>query len=413
MKSVPNFKKIKVVWLCHFANDEIINYFESPQVNEFAPWISKLMDLVKGNDEIELHIVAPNVFTNTSCGFIKDGINYHFYKVVPISKNNHFLTRLYNLLQVEIFTNFYWIKRKIHNIVQDINPDIIHLHGAENSYYSAGILSLIDRYPVLTTIQGFIRNTSYTNFNINKRIAIEEDIIKRSNHIGVRTNEMSRLVKELNPSANLHFHNYPLEIPTEIKENIGKDEPIDCLFFARVEKDKGIEDLIESISIIKKSHPNINVKIIGSADKTYLQYLNDICAKSDIRSNVKFLGFLPAQEDIYPYILKSKMCVLPSYHDILPGTILISMFMKLPVVAYAVGGIPELNNDGDNIILVNKQDVNQLSKSIIMLLENDIYRKELAERAYIYAFKQFNNNKIIPDIFKAYREILKESNVVL
>ena len=58
---------------------------------------------------------------------------------------------------------------------------------------------------------------------------------------------------------------------------------------------------------------------------------------------LNLLGFLKSQQDIYEHAIHSRIYVLPTYHDIIPGTIIESMFMKLPGIAYAVGGIPELN----------------------------------------------------------------------
>ncbi len=397
---------MKVVWLCHFANKEMKDYFGTPAINEFAPWISNLILLFKKRTDIELHIIAPNVFTNHDCNFIKDGINYHFYNHIPIPYYNKYLKKIYVLLRIDDVTNFYWIKHKIKHITNKIKPDLIHLHGAENPYYSAGILPIIDKYPTLTTIQGYIRNASQTNKNIIKRIKIEELILCNSKYIGTRTIEMSKIALQINPNATLHFHNYPLKIPNIIKTNIGKDEPIDCVFFARVCKDKGIEDLLAAIAIIKEIIPKVTLSVIGGTSKSYQSYLLKTCSELKIEKNVKFLGFLPTQADIFHYILQAKICVLPTYHDIIPGTIIESMFIKLPVIAYAVGGIPELNTNDENLILVERFNIIQLSEKIIYLLQNNEIRVELAERAFSFIIQKFNNKEVIPDILSAYHKIL-------
>ncbi len=62
--SVSKEKKIKVVWLCHFASTEIKEYFKTPEVKEMAPWIFNLIALFQESNEIDLHVVAPNIFTN-------------------------------------------------------------------------------------------------------------------------------------------------------------------------------------------------------------------------------------------------------------------------------------------------------------------------------------------------------------
>jgi len=62
---------IKIARLCHFTNQAMIEYFQAPSVNEFAPWINNLLKLFMGNSNIELFIVAPHVSKNMSCNFEK------------------------------------------------------------------------------------------------------------------------------------------------------------------------------------------------------------------------------------------------------------------------------------------------------------------------------------------------------
>ena len=400
-------KKLKVVWLCHYANQEMLGYFKKNKGNEFAPWISILIDQFKTEDSVELHIVAPNVITNEDRNFIKDGIHYHFYKYLPfIPVFNRYFRKIYYILKIEQITDCFWIKHKVPTIINSINPDIIHLHGAENPYYSAGILPIIKKYPLITTIQGFIRQSVKKDWETKQRIRIEDEIINSCKHIGTRTEDMNTTVLQINHSACLHFHNYPLEIPSIVKGNIGGDEPVDCLFFARVCKDKGIEDLLDAIAIVKQKIPNISLHVIGSASWSYLSFLNQKCKQLDIEENVRFLGFFKTQKDIYKYALQAKVYVIPTYHDIIPGTLLESMFIKLPAIAYSVGGIPEINSKEETVKLVEKQNVEQLANSIQTLLESPELRKELAERAYSWANRRINNGAIVEDILKAYKTIL-------
>ena len=400
-------KKLKVVWLCHYANQEMLEYFKKTKGNEFAPWISILIDQFKSEKSVELHIVAPNVITNQDCCFIKDGIHYHFYKYLPlIPIFNKYFRKIYYILKIEQITDCFWIKKKVPTIINNINPDLIHLHGAENPYYSAGILPIINKYPLITTIQGFIKQSLKKDWETQQRIRIEEEIIKSGKHFGTRTEDMNTAVLKMNNSASLHFHNYPLQIPLIAKENIGGDEPVDCLFFARVCKDKGIEDLLDAIAIVKQKIPDVSLHVIGSASWSYLSFLNQKCKLLDIEKNVNFLGFFKTQKDIYKYALKAKVYVITTYHDIIPGTLIESMFIKLPAIAYSVGGIPEINSEEETVKLVEKQNVKLLANAIQTLLESAELRKELAGKAYSWANRRINNGAIVEDILKAYKTIL-------
>ncbi len=186
---------------------------------------------------------------------------------------------------------------------------------------------------------------------------------------GVCTEEMIKIIKQLNPNARFFIHEYPKSVNYTKKNN--SLSKFDLIFFARICKDKGIEDLLEAISLVKfKIKPDVTLHVIGSASLSYINYLKKITINLNIEKNVKFLGFFNTQQEIHKYALNAKLCVLPTYHDTIPGTISESMFMKIPVVAYAVGGIPELNQHGEAIALVEKKNIQQLAETIIKVLED-------------------------------------------
>ena len=82
-----NPKRIKVVWLCHLCNNQLKLFFNRPEINEFAPWMSIMIDLFKNREDIELHIVSPNVFNNKNVLAKIDGVNYYFYKHTILIRN--------------------------------------------------------------------------------------------------------------------------------------------------------------------------------------------------------------------------------------------------------------------------------------------------------------------------------------
>ncbi len=400
--------KIKVVWLCHFANEEMKQHFGKLSVNNFAPWIDVLKNEAKELSAIELHIVAPNVYTNKNIYLFKDNVHYHFYQHIPILFiYNNFIRKAFNRTRYEYITDFHWIKRKVFRIINFIKPELIHLWGAENPYYSAGILPLIDRFPILLSIQGFIKQCTIRNAVIIKRIQIEDEIIKKTTHIGVCNENTANTVLEINHTANIFYHLYPYTIPS-VSKNSTSD--FDIVFFARVTKEKGIEDLLYAVQMIKKTYSLISAKIIGGTTNSYMLHLKNLCKELEIEDNIEFMGFLPTQEDIYKIAVKAKVCVLPTHFDNLPGTIVESMFMKLPVIAYAVGGIPEINKTGENIILVEKLNINALASKVLFLLKENEYRNTLAEKAYNYAKTHFKNDVLMQELLKIYQKIIENEN---
>ena len=86
-----------------------------------------------------------------------------------------------HFFRFDVYSNFYFFRRKIKKDSKSIKPDLINLIGAENSYYSSSILDLKPHYPVLIFIQGFIsqfKDEPHQISELKNRIKIEEKILK-------------------------------------------------------------------------------------------------------------------------------------------------------------------------------------------------------------------------------------------
>jgi glycosyltransferase involved in cell wall biosynthesis len=411
--------KYKIVWLCHFSNDEIKTYFNNSETKESAPWISLLIELIEKRSDIELHIVAPNQFINNDSNFVIRNTYYHFYKHLPflfrVKKNkylNYLLTnKLYSYFNVDFKSNYFWIKHKIKKIINEIKPDLIHLHGAENPYYSVGILPFIEKYPILVSIQGFIRNANHNGSKsayLKAKIKVEEEILRKSKYIGIRATFMETYLKQFNNCAKYFWIQYPYKKTININSN---EKDCDIVFFGRVCKSKGIEDLIYALSFVVKKIQDVKLRIIGTNNGSYKTHLIKLAETNNIINNIQFIDFLPTQKDLHYLAMKSKICVLPTYDDIYSGTIVESMYMNIPVIAYKVQGLLDLQNEtNDSIVFVEKGNIHELANSIIQLLKNVDLQNKLKYNAYKRVNELFDESLIIRNLLNSYEEIINDFN---
>jgi glycosyltransferase involved in cell wall biosynthesis len=392
-------KSLRIAWICHFSNAEIQNIFHPGiKTNESAPWITQLAKLFENETCIELHIIAPDSHISGYKQFSLRNIHYHFFNP-NISIFGYGLLDMFNL---NIRTGYPFNKAFIGYIVnKKIKPDLIHLHGAENAYYSSSIFQFRKRYPVLITIQGFLsKSIVEIDYSLKKRIEVEKRILSSFKHFGFRTKTMGQDIRSFNPSAILHWHCYPFEEITPIET----EKKYDIVFFARVCKDKGMDDLLKAVSIIKPKMPEVKLCVIGGGSSEYINMADQL----GISDNVYWAGFLPTQKEVHKMAPFAKISVLPTYHDIISGTIIESLFLKLPVVAYSVGSIPEVNDKEEYITLVAKGDVSGLAEKILWLLSNPEVMKYKSEKAYIRAVEMFDNSNITEDLLNAYTNVIRD-----
>lgn len=400
---------IKVVWLCHLSNTQLKRHFDRENVNEFAPWISLLIDLLKNRNDLDIHIVAPNVFTNKDSCFFLDGINYHFYRYLPIPFYTKLFRKAHTFLNIQKLTNFYWIRRKICMIIDTINPDIIHLHGAENPYYSIGIIKYFKIKPTLVSIQGFVRNTHENSSVVSERVIVEEEILSKAKNIAIRASFMKNYLRRINPNVSFYWVQYPYKRPS-IFTNIVKNS--DVVFYGRICKDKGIEDLIHAIGMLYIWKKKVTLNVIGTISKNYSNYLKKIADDYGVWGNISFINFLPTQNDLHFHVAHSKICVLPTYDDIYSGTIVESMFMKIPVIAYKVDGLLDLDSpNNQTIILVEKGDIMGLAKSISNLLADTGMQNIISENAFNHVNNLFMEEEISISLMKSYKTIIDNFNI--
>jgi glycosyltransferase involved in cell wall biosynthesis len=394
-------KKKKIVWICSFSDIETQKQIKPFKKNrEHSTWIARTAKLFEDNKDYDIYIISPHEYLPQKKQFSQKNIHYCFFNpFIPLS-GRHWP----GFFRMDRWTNYYLNKRIIKKYVNKIKPDLIHLHGAEQAQYSSSILQFKHKYPILVTIQGFIFDRLKNNKTIEKRIETENNILKSFKNYGYRTKKMGEVMKFFNPNANLFWHHYPV---SEIKL-YQTEKKYDIVFFARITIEKGIEDLLKATSIIKKKKKDISLLVVGPSSPMYLDKLFKLSTKLGIANNIDWAGFQETQEELHQLVQQAKISVLPTYFDIISGTIIESLFLKLAVVAYNVGSIHELNENKECIKLVEKGKVEELANIIISLLNDNAKTAVLANNGFQCAKEMFDNTKIVEDLSNIYNNIISK-----
>jgi glycosyltransferase involved in cell wall biosynthesis len=394
--------KIKIVWICHFGNDEIKKIVGSKENIFAAPWISELITLFRNKDEIELTIISPNYYNNKFEFFNLGKIQVYLYKY----RLSMLPARAYNFA-----FNYKTATNSILKIVNDVKPDIIHLHGSENPHYAVSVISLIDKYPILVTIQGFVSLSSIPKNLISRyirwnRVRIERKINTKASYFTIANEEGLKTLNKFTNTAKIYRDHYPTTKP-EVSSTDFPQKKYDIVYYARISKDKGIEDLIEAIKLLKKARPEIKAIIIGGGNTNYINHIKSLIESYKLNKNVILAGFQVTQQDVFKLAVRASVYVLPTHFDGIPGSIREAMFLKIPVVAYAVGGIPSFNDEEECITLVENQNINALVEKIGLVLDDTIRTNKLVENAYRLITDKYDNNKIYSNLISIYSSILE------
>lgn len=398
--------KIKVVWICQFTNEELQNLLPiRKRTKEFAPWIPNLVKGFENSDEVELHVLAPHPHLKKSTTITLRSVTYHFIAFgIPIL-HKPWPSRL----PIDVLTNFSAIRKRIFKKVSEINPHLINIFGAEGALSSSSFLDLKSKFPIITTIQGFIgQSAKVANSNITtrKRVQIEEIILRECNYFACEM-DSSNYISKYNPKHKFFEFDFPVN--EEIILNLPEvEKKYDCLYYGRLTKTKGVHDFVRVVSEIKKTKPDVKACIIGHGN--IVAELKSLAIDLDCLNNIEFTGFINTQDELFRIVKSAKVLLVPSYFDRLPSTIREAMFLRIPVVAYASGGIPFANEKQKNIELVVTGEYIEMAHMTLDIIQNSTKYSSLIADAYSYAKNEFSLKALTNNLVKAYKELLSKKS---
>jgi len=155
------------------------------------------------------------------------------------------------------------------------------------------------------------------------------------------------------------------------------------VFFAgRLEHVKNVDLLIKSISI---ANDKIKMKLFLAGDGTQRAVLEDLANSLNIDCN--FLGQVPHNR-LAAYYNMSDVLVLPSKIEGVPMVILEALSCGTPVIATKVGGIPEIVNK-TNGILIENPDPNTIASALVQINKANFTRTQISESVSQFSTEQF------------------------
>jgi glycosyltransferase involved in cell wall biosynthesis len=148
---------------------------------------------------------------------------------------------------------------------------------------------------------------------------------------------------------------------------------------------KGQTDLLMAMREVIRERPEASVAFVG--DGVRRPHLERMATVLGIRERCHFLGF---RRDGPAILARAALSVSASYAEGISNAILEAMAMRLPVVATAVGGTPEIVREGANGHLVPPGAPAALARRILDLLERPAARRRMGERGRRIVEREFS-----------------------
>ncbi|PMB51458.1 colanic acid biosynthesis glycosyltransferase WcaL [Fischerella thermalis CCMEE 5201] len=147
------------------------------------------------------------------------------------------------------------------------------------------------------------------------------------------------------------------------------------LFVGRLAEAKGLPILLESLTLLKQTHADIILTIVG--DGPNRQKLQQLTIELELTQNVNFVGY-KSQAEVRTYFQQTDVFVMSSFAEGIPVVLMEAMAAGVPVVATQIAGISELVENGVNGYLVPPGEPNILAECIEKLLSNHLLRVQFS-----------------------------------
>ena len=164
---------------------------------------------------------------------------------------------------------------------------------------------------------------------------------------------------------------------------------------------KGIRDLIRAVGLLSSEFPELRLEIAGSGPQR--EDLAQEAARLGLICQVRFLSW---QRDLSPLFRSWDIFAMPSLEEGFGLSALEAMAAGLPVVASAVGGLPELVDDSKTGYLVPAEDVAELARCLRLLILNPAQRVAMGAAGRERVRKHFSADRMVREIKLIYNSLL-------
>src|SRR5438874_9488109 len=282
--------------------------------------------------------------------------------------------------------------------------DLFHVHYAVPHALAACLASQIvgsSAPRIVTTLHG--SDTTLLGQDPDYRTAIEHALVHSdavtavSESLRNETQEVFRLKRPIEVIPNFFTPNKPKRSREEVRGDFGVTDKFLVLHMSNLRPVKRIDLLLRTIAM-SKNRARVRLFILaGDSFEPYEPLLDEL----EIRDSVIVRHNTAAVEE---YLEAADAGLYTSEYESFGLSILETAFYAKPVVAFRVGGIPEVI--GDSSPLYPFGDVTAVAVALDALVKSPNLARELGERGRNHAIERFSADRIVPQYEALYRRII-------
>jgi glycosyltransferase involved in cell wall biosynthesis len=291
----------------------------------------------------------------------------------------------------------------LRNLVRERSIDLLHVHSPVLASFARltriGVPVVYTEHNVWSRYEWRTRWLNAATYARNAHVfAVSDDVrfsisprAERALHGRLET-----LIHGLHPRFRARW---TLDRDVRQELAIGPETPV-VVCVANFKPFKGHEHLLRAAVLVRRSLPEARFVLagVGQTEPMMKRLAEDV----GLTGSVVFAGY---RDDAPRLMAAADVFVLPSEQEGLPIALLEAMALGRPSIASAVGGIPEVINDGRDGFLIRPRDPAQLAEAIVALLSDEELRRRIGEAARVRA-AHFDMRRAVARMQEVYEAVL-------
>ena len=360
-------------------------------------------------------------------GLVQDGLHVSVLCALPAGARDHELLdgievfRIYsgryvNLTDVPTFKNqFIFALSSSFFILKHRNMfDVIHFHGVGRSSLLSLLVAKFVGIPVLGKITHIDHDSPSAHLKrrfgklllsllglIDAFIAVSPRIEADIKHLDCWRN--SKIFQIPNPLDSTLYSPLEQNSRTQLRSKLGIDSgEFVFLFVGAVCKGKGIDVLVNVWKLLREEL-GTSIKLIVSGPPFELAMVELLQGQNDI----EYIG-TKKLEEVREYYLVADAFVLPTRGEGLPNVLIEAMSCSLPCIAGRLDGITDYLLGNDRGILVDPDNLTEVTKAMLKVYEQPQLAREMGIRARQWVIENADIKSVSSQYLDIYSSLLDQ-----
>lgn len=386
-------RPLKVAWISYYPIEwmpDLPELLQGLPRQHPASWQRVLLEELQERSELEIHVCVVRKHFRQDYSFQRNGVTFHCLKVPG---------------GLRTLSLFWWDTWRIGCCLKQIRPDMVHAWGTERA---AALIASRLPYPYLVTMQGLLEwYSQHVPFTRVQKLEarLERPALRRASVVTCESTFGVRWLREHYPHLQVRQAEHASDWCFHHLRRQPQTRPLRFLFVGGIARIKGADLLFKALDRLR-TELEFELRLVGSGGPEFIQELRN-------STSAAFWGRIHQRQNLTPEQVAEEMAtatmlLFPTRVDTSPNSVKESVVAGLPVVASAMGGIPDYVIPERNGLLFGPGNLEAFIQTIRCAAAHPLFGRGLVDAATLADKREYLSPKLMTDKFLTlYRQIAR------